>query len=89
MQFLINGEVHFGWARLTVLADKKHEEVTATLTGYAYETIAGRPIKAGQTHGTADGAAIESRADSPTAPGLGLLALGSRGLAAWRREETE
>jgi len=42
LMFQINGETHYGWAQLKVGDD------TATLTGYAYETIAGTAINAGQ-----------------------------------------
>ena len=86
LKFLINGEVHFGWARLTVLANKHKEEVVATLTGYAYETQANTPIIAGQTSGTFSGAVLTAPAPSGRTALLGLLALGSPGLTAWRRE---
>ncbi len=41
----ISGEEHYGWARLSV------QGITATLTGYAYETVPNKPIIAGKTHG--------------------------------------
>jgi hypothetical protein len=50
MKFTINGKVHYGWARLSVTNLKDKFRITATLTGYAYETIPNKPIKAGQTH---------------------------------------
>jgi hypothetical protein len=84
LKFVINGELHYGWARLTVHADKMKEQVTATLTGYAYETVANQAILTGQTQS----GSIRSRTDSPAASRLGLLALGFRGLAAWRREDS-
>jgi hypothetical protein len=43
LRFRRNGRTHYGWARLTVGAGNY-----ANLTGYAYETIAGKSIKAGQ-----------------------------------------
>jgi len=49
LKFFINGKVHFGWARVTVTTSGK--SFTATLTGYAYETITNKSIIAGQTHG--------------------------------------
>ena len=88
LQFLIDGKRHYGWAGLTVLA-VAGDQVFATLTGYAYETVIGRPIRAGEVEGTFDEAANARPADSPSAASLGILALGSRGLTAWRREETE
>ena len=41
VRFTINGETHYGWARLTAHAG------FANLTGYAYETVPGKPIPAG------------------------------------------
>lgn len=88
LKFLINGEVHYGWARLTVLTDSHRETVKATLTGYAYETVANQPILTGQISSTEKaGSAIDAAATSRTLE-LGLLALGSPALALWRREET-
>ena len=48
-KFQLNGQSHYGWARLSVTAGKFGPVVT--LTGYAYETIAGHAIYAGQTSG--------------------------------------
>lgn len=87
LRFLINGEVHYGWARLTVLTDSHRETVKATLTGYAYETVANQPILTGQISGTAEDASKSRREDSHYEAQLGLLALGSPGLTAWRRED--
>ena len=47
LRFAIKGKHHFGWARVTV----SPFPFTATLTGYAYETIANKPIIAGREHG--------------------------------------
>lgn len=93
-QFQINGETHYGWARLTVKfhggspAERSWE---AELTGYAYETTAGKSIKAGQT---SENSNDESEVDSLTLPtekltrssALGLLALGANGIEVWRGE---
>src|SRR5579863_1609745 len=39
LQFVINGQVHFGWARLTVtFPPQPARGILAILTGYAYET---------------------------------------------------
>ena len=49
LKFFIRGQAHFGWARLNVtLSDKG---IYAMLTGYAYETVANRPIITGDTKG--------------------------------------
>jgi hypothetical protein len=66
--FQINGEPHYGWARLSVRDAKL--QITALLTGYAYETVAGQPLKAGQTSGTLDTSAPSGRHS------LGALARG-------------
>ncbi len=63
------GKIHYGWARLNV-RDHGHY-ITATLTGYAYETIPNKPIIAGKTKGP-DVITLE--------PGsLGALAAGAAG----------
>jgi len=49
VRFLISGHTHYGWARLSVLEGRSGPIIT--LTGYAYETIAGHGITAGQTSG--------------------------------------
>jgi hypothetical protein len=75
LKFVIKGETHFGWARLSVRCSGTR--VTATLTGYAYESIANRPILTGKERGT-DGP------DDPIPAGnssttLGHLAQGAKG----------
>ena len=49
IKFHISGHTHYGWARLSVTMGKFGPVVT--LTGFAYETIAGQGIIAGQTSG--------------------------------------
>jgi hypothetical protein len=65
----IDGEPHYGWARLSVRV--KGSKISATLTGYAYETIASKPIDAGKTK---DSVSVPDFL-APTG-GLGALALG-------------
>jgi hypothetical protein len=72
LKFLIKGQVHYGWARLSVT---KVFPFSATLTGYAYETIPNKPIIAGKTHG----------GDEAT---LGQLATGASAIPAWRMKPT-
>jgi hypothetical protein len=45
IKFSSAGEIHYGWARLTVVTGYK--DIVATLSGYAYETRANTPIRAG------------------------------------------
>jgi len=73
IKFKIEGKTHYGWARLNVQIQSPLT-ITATLTGYAYETVHNKTIIAGKTKGP-DMAA----APSDTAPGnLGRLALGRK-----------
>jgi len=91
IKFEINGETHYGWARLSVLVQLPLT-VTATLTGYAYETVPNKPIVAGQTKEAeeTDGSIREPEAvlSAPIAKpaALGLLAAGAPALSIWRRE---
>lgn len=77
VSFLISGETHYGWIRLTTYCDGG--TVTGTITGYAYETVPNAPIPAGKTE--------SGTAAAPTAAAgtLGMLGLGSGGLALWRK----
>ena len=92
LKFLIDGKVHYGWARLNVTVNMKG--VGAVLTGYAYETVPDKPIVTGQTKGSPanGGDAQESSAsfDRSVRPAasLGLLARGAGGLDIWRRPRT-
>jgi len=77
--FVIDGKEHFGWARVSM--NFWSYDAVAEVLGYAYETVPGKPIMAGDTsHATK--AALES------AP-LGALALGAPGLQLWRRGEDQ
>src|SRR5208337_1784541 len=73
-KFKINGEVHYGWARLNALGFG----ASALLTGYAYETIPNQGLNAGQEQetedkaGQPDPAAIPQPAQQPAT--LGALA---------------
>jgi hypothetical protein len=93
LKFKLNGEVHYGWARFAgvkAAACNGGPAVSATLTGYAYETAPNKPIVAGDT-----GPAVSSseQADTmisdpaPRRATLGLLALGAIGLSIWKRNQ--
>jgi len=84
LQFVISGEVHFGWARLNVSCNS-NTQVTAVLTGYAYETVPNRSIVTGKRKGSEedDSSSLQGRTFSRPATGLGRLAAGTAGLAAW------
>jgi hypothetical protein len=57
IKFSSAGEIHYGWARLTVLPANK--DIFATLSGYAYETRANTPIRAGDRGTQGDEASSE------------------------------
>ena len=89
LKFKINGKFHYGWARLNVKVSKGQFKITATLTGYAYETIPGKAIIAGATKGPDHGkpsAFLDSHTPEPAT--LGALARGTPALSIWRREES-
>lgn len=85
-KFLINGQVHFGWARVTVTNELRN----VVLTGYAYETEANTAIIEGHTSGPSVSAVAPTAllAPAPRPSSLGLLARGADGLSMWRRQET-
>jgi len=95
LKFIINGKVHYGWARLKVQGGA----IDATLTGYAYETVPGKSIIAGKTKDPADDPINEDSGpgvsltnpipDALHSTSLGTLAMGSPGLSIWRRKENE
>ena len=66
MKFQTGGKTHFGWARIS---SHYSRFCAGILTGYAYETIPGKPIIAGRTEGQS-AAAVQSA-------GLGHLARGA------------
>lgn len=86
LKFMIDGQIHYGWARVNAALR------SAVLTGFAYETIPDRPIIAGATRDGDDGSLPAAAAvfAAPSAPAsLGMLARGTSGLVAWRRQEDE
>jgi len=73
VKFNIGGETHYGWVRLTVQT-QGGLTINATLTGYAYESLANTPITAGKTQGPTNA----NQPTDPTAGTLGSLALGRK-----------
>jgi hypothetical protein len=88
VKFQIHGKTHYGWARMIVKVSGV--EITATLTGYAYETVPNKTIVAGKKSDSEDSAEISreltSRNTNAAPAGLGRLAQGAAGLPAWRRK---
>lgn len=86
VRFKIQGETHYGWIRLAVVAGRGQFGINATITGYAYETVPNKPILAGTAETST--AEVQENIQSLAGPSLGLLAAGVDGVALWRREET-
>jgi hypothetical protein len=87
-QFSIAGQTHYGWARLKQAVPSFYE-IHTYLTGYAYETIANKPIVTGNTGSTAVG--CEQESDTPanvncSSATLGMLSAGASALPIWRSQ---
>ena len=85
LKFLIHGQVHYGWARVTNVGIWRF-----TVTGYAYETIANKSLRAGQTSETVATEADDTaslKIPAAEGPSLGMLARGVEAMAVWRRKE--
>jgi len=86
LKFLIDGQIHYGWARMSVrvMRDK------IRLTGYAYETIPNQQIFEGVTQDLPSATNLpptDFLTSTPQPATLGLLARGTDGLAIWRRDD--
>ena len=95
LKFKLKGKVHYGWARFASVqasACNGGPAVSATLTGYAYETIANKSIIAGKTKGPDEISTEEPNTTltmlTRKPATLGLLAMGAPALSIWRREES-
>jgi hypothetical protein len=95
LKFVVDGEVHYGWARFTVTLrhTRQLDDVVAALTGYAYETVPGKAIIAGHIKGAEviieppeTGEMTPPVAPAPVSATLGVLAKGAITLDLWRRE---
>ncbi len=84
VKFLIKGQTHYGWVRLTVTTQPKG--FSAAITAYAYETVANKKISAGVASTSASESQAQNRME-PVGASLGMLARGADGLALWRRGE--
>jgi hypothetical protein len=78
LEFVIKGEIHFGWARLNVNCGPERVN-KARLTGYAYETVANKAILAGDM-------GPDASADDPGT--LGNLARGAAAIFGGRDQQT-
>jgi hypothetical protein len=81
LRFIFGGQVHYGWARFNVwihALSRVDCTVSATLTGYAYETIPNKAIVAGKTKGPDDSEKQPSPEAVAPSGALGRLALGRK-----------
>lgn len=84
LKFMVNGEVHYGWARVKFPSPGAY--ASGSIYGYAYEDVANAPIVTGQTSG---GATAKTQTTESTAPrnrsaanrSLGMLAAGASRIA--------
>lgn len=85
LEFAFDGKAHFGWVRLSVIC--RGSVIDAAITGYAYETVAGKSILTGQTQdgqeqdgpeqdGPEEGQDDSQAATIPPKTSLGALAYG-------------
>jgi hypothetical protein len=84
------GNLHYGWVRVSRSYTSSGE--TATITGYAYETVPNKVITTGVAQGPTGEAKMLLPEDmfapsSAASANLGLLALGAPGLEVWRKPE--
>jgi len=85
LKFLIDGQVHYGWARIkfpspaSIVLGYPGSMKYGTISGYAYESTPDKPIVAGQTNETPK----ETVAAGKPAT-LGMLAAGAPGVNLWR-----
>jgi len=80
LNFTLHGKLHYGWVRLSVEVSRSPVKASATVTGYAYETIPNKAIITGKT----------KRVDVVTSQpaSLGHLAAGASAIPAWRVNRT-
>jgi hypothetical protein len=86
LKFMINGEVHYGWARIKYPDPGDHTR--PSIFGYAYETVANQLIVAGATSGTDRNSApvpVAAHAANGANLTLGLLATGAPGIDILRK----
>lgn len=84
LEFKINGQPHFGWARITFTGFG-----SATITGYAYETVPNKAIVAGDTgsdRAIAHEGGPEAHAPEVRQASLGHLAQGAQYILMLRKD---
>ena len=99
LKFVIQGQVHYGWARLNVTATTASGSggmsagIYGAISEYAYETVPNKPILTGQQGGATrkkhNGRLGPASLDAPTSTpgGLGRLANGAPSVPARRGQD--
>jgi hypothetical protein len=98
LKFSINGQTHYGWARIKFAIPASYYPALRypSIYGYAYESTPNKPILAGQTSESSQqssergseqssGQRFQSGPRAAAPANLGMLALGAAGLDLWRR----
>jgi hypothetical protein len=82
VRFQMNGQTHYGWIRLTLTTHSGAHQpfMSATITGYAYETVANKAIETGTAATASAGVQVPETIKNQVGPSLGMLAAGYRGL---------
>jgi len=80
IKFPINGETHYGWARMKVQYDYRHKDINVHLTGFAYETQPNVTIRAGDMGDAGADAPSGTARSAKMKLSLGQLAAGAPGL---------
>jgi len=73
LQFVIKGQTHYGWARIQM--GGSNPGINATVVGYAYETVANKPLITGHTKRSD----VIASKPATHVRSLGTLALGAAG----------
>lgn len=83
LRFAINGQTHYGWARISTRGNGTTRQRTIRLSGFAYETTPNKAILAGD-----EGPSVKADDQSGLGPSLAVLSLGAPGIDIWRRKAT-
>ena len=92
VRFDLSGVIHFGWIGL--IRESPLSDAAVTVTGYAYETTPDTGINvghlppAGPGVGPGPGPGDRNAVPEPATFGLGMLAMGAAGVAAFKRRRT-
>jgi hypothetical protein len=87
LKFIINGQIHFGWARVKFVRPQFIDQ--GSISGYAYEATPNQPIITGQTKETLEQDTKGKGTNPANAQSLGMLAVGVSGLNTWRSDPSD